>query len=174
VGRFFVHDSPYTYFTSSELHLGEISIECSRAGAAAAALWATLRGLGLDRDGLGEVLSKGRQAALMVADRVRGSETARLVVEPELDIVCTYAASVRNTSEVSRRSESAFNKLQSLGWHVAKLQVNSEWLATADEALIVDSDQTTVLRCCVMKPEHLAVAEEFAATLVDALAPSGS
>ena len=26
------HDSPYTYFTSDELHLGEISLECSRAG----------------------------------------------------------------------------------------------------------------------------------------------
>ena len=43
VGRFYAHDSPYTYFTSDELHLGEISLECSRAGAAAAALWATLR-----------------------------------------------------------------------------------------------------------------------------------
>ncbi|HQR32137.1 MAG TPA: aminotransferase class V-fold PLP-dependent enzyme, partial [Blastocatellia bacterium] len=37
VGRFYKHDSPYTYFTSNELHLGEISLECSRAGAAAAA-----------------------------------------------------------------------------------------------------------------------------------------
>jgi hypothetical protein len=52
--------------------------------------------------------------------------------------------------------------------------VNSEWLVSADQALIVDSDQTTVLRCCVMKPEHLGVAEEFASTLVDALALSGS
>ena len=43
VGRFYKHDSPYTYFTSGELHLGEISLECSRAGAAAAALWATLK-----------------------------------------------------------------------------------------------------------------------------------
>ena len=43
VGRFYKHDSPYTYFTSDELHLGEISLECSRAGAAAAALWLTLR-----------------------------------------------------------------------------------------------------------------------------------
>ena len=34
---------PYTYFTSGDLHLGEISLECSRAGAAAAALWLTLR-----------------------------------------------------------------------------------------------------------------------------------
>ena len=29
VGRFYSHDSPYTYFTSDELHLGEISLECS-------------------------------------------------------------------------------------------------------------------------------------------------
>ena len=41
VGRFYKHDSPYTYFTSHDLHLGEISLECSRAGASAVALWAT-------------------------------------------------------------------------------------------------------------------------------------
>jgi glutamate/tyrosine decarboxylase-like PLP-dependent enzyme len=34
VGRFYKHDSPYTYFTSGDLHLGEISLECSRPGAA--------------------------------------------------------------------------------------------------------------------------------------------
>ncbi len=43
VGKFYKHDSPYTYFTSKELHLGEISLECSRAGASAAALWLTLK-----------------------------------------------------------------------------------------------------------------------------------
>ncbi len=35
VGRFYKHNSPYTYFTSTDLHLGEISLECSRPGAAA-------------------------------------------------------------------------------------------------------------------------------------------
>jgi glutamate/tyrosine decarboxylase-like PLP-dependent enzyme len=47
VGRLYAHDSPYTYFTSDSLHLGEISLECSRAGAAAAALWLTLRAVPL-------------------------------------------------------------------------------------------------------------------------------
>jgi len=28
VGTLYKHESPYTYFTSSELHLGEISLEC--------------------------------------------------------------------------------------------------------------------------------------------------
>ena len=58
VGRLYKHDSPYTYFTSAELHLGEISLECSRAGAAAAALWLTLRALDL-----GPMLAAGVRAA---------------------------------------------------------------------------------------------------------------
>ncbi len=48
VGRFYKHDSPYTYFTSKQLHLGEISLECSRAGASAVALWATQQLLPLE------------------------------------------------------------------------------------------------------------------------------
>ena len=52
VGAFYKHDSPYTYFTSSDLHLGEISLECSRPGASAIGLWATQRLL---------PLKKGRQ-----------------------------------------------------------------------------------------------------------------
>src|SRR3954454_19488280 len=67
VGRLYAHDSPYTYFTSGDLHLGEISLECSRAGAAAAALWTTLRALPLSRDGLGRHLSAARAAALATA-----------------------------------------------------------------------------------------------------------
>ena len=60
VGRFYKHDSPYTYFTSDELHLGEISLECSRAGAAAGALWLTLQVLPLEADdGLGPILAAG-------------------------------------------------------------------------------------------------------------------
>jgi len=51
VGRLYKHDSPYTYFSSAELHLGEISLECSRPGAAAAALWATQRLLPLKKGG---------------------------------------------------------------------------------------------------------------------------
>src|SRR5262249_391246 len=51
VGKFYRHDSPYTYFSSKELHLGEITLECSRAGASAVALWATHRMLPLEPGG---------------------------------------------------------------------------------------------------------------------------
>jgi glutamate/tyrosine decarboxylase-like PLP-dependent enzyme len=51
VGSHYKHDSPYTYFTSTELHLGEISLECSRPGASAVALWATQQLLPLVKNG---------------------------------------------------------------------------------------------------------------------------
>src|SRR5207302_10689308 len=64
VGRLYKHDSPYTYFSSAELHLGEISLECSRPGASAAALWATQKLLPLKKGGeFARGLEKGRKAA---------------------------------------------------------------------------------------------------------------
>ncbi len=89
VGRFYQHDSPYTYFTSDEMHLGEISLECSRAGAAAAALWLTFRLLPPTPDGLGAVLRPGRRAALHWAELLATSPQLALYQAPELDIV-TY------------------------------------------------------------------------------------
>ncbi len=65
VGRFYKHDSPYTYFSSKDLHLGEISLECSRAGASAVALWATQRLLPYTPGGaFAQGLESGRAAAL--------------------------------------------------------------------------------------------------------------
>jgi glutamate/tyrosine decarboxylase-like PLP-dependent enzyme len=169
VGRFFAHDSPYTYFTSDQLHLGEISIECSRAGASAAAFWTTLKALGLSRNGgLGEILADGKHAAQRIAQRIRSSDAARLVVDPELDIVCFYA-NAPTTSEISRRSQDAFDKLAKNGWHVAKLQIDSNWLAASRNDVQVDSPNTIVLRSCVMKPEHLEVADEFADAVLSSL-----
>ena len=72
VGRFYKHDSPYTYFTSKELHLGEISLECSRAGAAAVALWATQKLLPLTPGGeFAQGLAAGRRAAVELDRRLR-------------------------------------------------------------------------------------------------------
>src|SRR5206468_10082407 len=61
VGRLYRHDSPYTYFTSTDLHLGEISLECSRPGAAAVALWATQRLFPLEPGGRSEERRVGKE-----------------------------------------------------------------------------------------------------------------
>src|SRR3990172_1528302 len=88
VGRFYKHDSPYTYFSSHELHLGEISLECSRAGASAAALWATLKAFPLKSDsGLGAILAKTRRAALSLYRKIQSAKRFVASFPPELDIL---------------------------------------------------------------------------------------
>ena len=61
--RYYHHESPYTYFASTDRHFGEIQLECSRAGASAAALWATLKVFPLSREGLGAIVLPGYRAA---------------------------------------------------------------------------------------------------------------
>jgi len=93
VGSLYKHDSPYTYFSSAELHLGEISLECSRAGASAVALWATQRLLPLERGG---------EFAKMIAD----------CLDPELDIV-VWGTRAESASQISALSQTIFEEAAS-------------------------------------------------------------
>ncbi len=169
VGRLYAHDSPYTYFTSDDLHLGEISLECSRAGAAAAALWTTLRAFPLTQGGLGAFLGAARRAGVALAAALAADERLALAVEPELDIVCPFAR-LPSASAISAASDAAFDALAERGWHVAKLRIDTAWLRRRHAWIEADADATTVLRCCLMKPAHLDVAEELASALAAALA----
>lgn len=91
VGRHYKHDSPYTYFSSEDLHLGEISLECSRAGAAAAALWATMRVFSVERDGgMERIMRRCRKAAMEFAKGIEQGGNFRVLEVPELDIVCYF------------------------------------------------------------------------------------
>jgi glutamate/tyrosine decarboxylase-like PLP-dependent enzyme len=168
VARFYLHDSPYTYFSSRDLHPGETTLECSRPGAAAAALWATLRALPLTRQGLGVHLAGARAAGLALADRLRGD--LELVVEPELDIVCLFA-DYPSAAAISEVSDRAFASLAESGWHIAKLRVDTEWLRRSKPWIDADAATTTVLRLCLIKPEHLGVIDELADRLIVATTP---
>ncbi|HZD71885.1 MAG TPA: aminotransferase class I/II-fold pyridoxal phosphate-dependent enzyme [Actinomycetes bacterium] len=158
VGRLYRHDSPYTYFTSDELHLGEISLECSRAGAAAGALWLTLRVLPLAADhGLGPILAAGVRAARAWADLIERSRELRLYLRPELDILTFYprpgarscgavdAASARLLREAMADASPVF---------LSTLRVGSERLRRRDPGLTADVAQARVVRSVLMKPEH--------------------
>src|SRR5207249_3979618 len=99
VGRFYQHDSPYTYFSSGDLHLGEISLECSRPGAAAVALWATQRLFPLVRGGaFARMLGRSRAAALALHQRLEADERFACPFPPELAIV-VWAARARESKD---------------------------------------------------------------------------
>ena len=159
VGALYKHDSPYTYFTSAELHLGEISLECSRAGAAAAALWATLkcfplRGAG---NGLGVILSQTREAAQRWAALIKDSGALELLLDPALDIITFYAVSrPLTTSGISRITHEVFQKLMDDPRHpvyLAKFNA-APGLFHCAQPLVWDTPSATIFRSVLLKPEH--------------------
>jgi glutamate/tyrosine decarboxylase-like PLP-dependent enzyme len=157
VGKFYVHDSPYTYFTSSELHLGEISLECSRAGAAAAALWITFQVLPPEPGGLGRILAAGRRAALNWAELLEASSSLALYQPPELDIVSYYPAvpGARLTAidAASARILAAGMADPELPVFVSTLRVSAEAFRRRHPRVTADADGARVLRSVLMKPE---------------------
>ncbi|MBL0174674.1 MAG: aspartate aminotransferase family protein [Ignavibacteria bacterium] len=166
VGTLYAHDSPYTYFTSDDLHLGEISLECSRAGASASALWLTLRCLPLRPDtGLGPVLAACRQAALRWAGLIRTSSILYLLLEPALDIVTFFPAKgVFSASAISALSDRVFRdamQAESAPVYLSKLRVRTRMLQARYPMVVADSEWTTVLRSTLMKPEHEAFVPEL-------------
>ncbi len=155
VGRFYKHESPYTYFTSSELHLGEISLECSRAGASAVALWATQRMFPLVAGGeFAEDLKKCRMAALRLFELLRKDERFLTVYEPELDIV-VWAVKAPSASEASRKASAIFDAAAAEDLHLAKANLPKSLFEEYWPGFTWDQDYVTCLRSCLMKPEHL-------------------
>jgi glutamate/tyrosine decarboxylase-like PLP-dependent enzyme len=155
VGTLYKHDSPYTYFTSQDLHLGEISLECSRAGASAVALWATQRLMPLVPYGtFAESLSACRQAALRLSEKIAASPQFTLPFLPELDIV-VWSPVGESASAVSTASVRIFEALEAEGVYLAIARLPRRILDSAYAHFTWDQDHITCLRSCLMKPEHL-------------------
>jgi tyrosine decarboxylase / aspartate 1-decarboxylase len=165
VGRFYKHDSPYTYFTSKDLHLGEISLECSRAGASAVALWATQQLLpNVPGGAFAAGLAAGRRAALEFDRRLRADSrfNALAAGPPELDIVVwkvldqSRAASAEQSSSLA---QSIFDACARRNLHLALVQLPHHWFVPATASTSGRPGETelvTCLRSVLMKPEHEA------------------
>ena len=169
VGTYFKHDSPYTYFTSDELHLGEISIECSRAGAAAAALWTVLQLLPLSKDGLGSVLSSTRTAALRLSEMVKNEPGWQILSEPQLDILGYFKEpGIKKISELNRINRQVFElgmKDRAEGFHLSLFKLEAEQFTTLFPNYEADVPQAVILRSVLMKEEHAGFVKELAGRL---------
>jgi glutamate/tyrosine decarboxylase-like PLP-dependent enzyme len=170
VGTIYAHDSSYTYFTSDDLHPGEITLECSRPGAAAAALWTTLQAIPLTREGFGAGLTRARQAALTLAKRVEADDSVELILEPDLDIICMMAKR-DSAAAISKATDQAFDSLADAGWHVAKLRLDTAWLRQTHPWIAGEDETVSVIRCCLIKPEHLDIIDELGDALIGHLNP---
>lgn len=163
VGKYYKHDSPYTYFTSDELHLGEISLECSRAGAAAVAFWTTLQLFPLkEKEGFGPILSKCRKAALNMYELTSNSSEITAYKKPELDILGYFPSSATSVSEISFYSKKIFEKgMKDRSYYLSLYKIPSNIFSSYHPRYIVDAEEVTILRSVFMKPEHQNFAEEL-------------
>ncbi len=155
VGRLYKHDSPYTYFSSADLHLGEISLECSRPGAAAAALWATQKLLPLTKGGeFARRLECGRMAAVTLFEKLRADSRFLTAFAPELDILvfAPRGASVSQASALSRR---IFEAAAQHDLHLAVAELPVHLWDENLRGMKRDRETLTCLRSVLMKPEHL-------------------
>lgn len=154
VGRFYQHGSPYTYFSSAELHLGEISLECSRPGAAAVALWATQQLFPLDSGGqFSRWLDDSLEAAATFAERLANSQGFRLVTPPELDIVI-YAPVAPDMKSVSRLSREVFEATAREGLHLALIELPAELVKQNLPGIDLNAPTMTCLRSVLLQAEH--------------------
>ncbi|MEI9978348.1 MAG: aminotransferase class V-fold PLP-dependent enzyme [Edaphobacter sp.] len=159
IGRLYKHDSPYTYFSSRDLHLGEISLECSRAGASAVALWATQQLLPYIPGGdFAQGLEAGHTAAQKLHQCLAESPYFLTPISPpQLDIVF-WAVRAATPEASSALAQQVFDEAAHRDLHLAlaKLPVRffpqNSW-----ENYPLDDTQTAVtcLRSVLMKPEHL-------------------
>ncbi|MGH9744345.1 MAG: pyridoxal phosphate-dependent decarboxylase family protein, partial [Candidatus Acidiferrum sp.] len=155
VGRFYKHDSPYTYFSSAEMHLGEISLECSRPGAAAAALWTTQKLLPLARGGeFARGLEQGRAAALAFHAKLERDKRFATAFAPELDIVI-FAPQAESVSQGSALSRRIFDAAAKRNLHLALAELSTEFWSANPGTMRRDRETMTCLRSVLMKPEHL-------------------
>ncbi len=170
IGKHYKHDSPYTYFTSDELHLGEISIECSRAGAAAAALWFTNKLIPLKNDeGLGLILKKTIDATNKLYEILNSSDKFTPYIKPETNIIA-YFPNAQTTSEISKLSQEILQKgMDTNSIWLATLKVDSRKFAQNHLNIIVDSPETILLRSTIMKPEHYDWVDKIYNKLIDLL-----
>jgi glutamate/tyrosine decarboxylase-like PLP-dependent enzyme len=154
VGKYYSHDSPYTYFTSGDLHLGEISLECSRPGAAAVALWATQKQFPLIAKGeFAQRLDDSLQAANELYMMLKMSDKFITFFQPELDIVL-WAPRGDRASAISDASEMLFDACTDQDVHLALYKYPISMLPEHLQSIEKDQDYLVCLRSCLMKPEH--------------------
>ena len=155
VGVLYKHDSPYTYFSSAELHLGEITLECSRAGASAVALWATQQLLPMNPGSeFAQALDKSLLAARALYECLDHSDNYRVLMEPQLDIV-VYAVNAGDAVTASEKASKVFDEAAKKDLHLALVSIPSTIVSHYWPELEINRDTVACLRSCLMKPEHL-------------------
>jgi len=152
-GRLFRHRSPCSVSGDANEAL-ETGFECSRPGAAAVALWATMELLPLVRDGeFAAMLRASRAAALTLHEKIRHDPRFAVGERPDLDIV-VWAVVGRTAGEASRNAGAVLAECARRDVHLSLTEMPPRCLGPRAVAFGQRADVVTCLRACLVKPEH--------------------
>jgi glutamate/tyrosine decarboxylase-like PLP-dependent enzyme len=152
--RPFAQRSPYTQAAAGS------GLECSRPGAAAGALWLTLRCLPLSRnEGFGPLLRGCREGTLELAAQLGASNFFKLHVAPELGIV-TFLPRVMRGADISAASRRLVAAAEADGVFLSLLRFPSARLRQASAA-----GEVEILRAVLMRAEQRAFVPTMTAVL---------
>ena len=150
--------------------IGEISLECSRAGAAAAAFWATLQCFPLQSNlGFGPILTACHRAAIKAYNYLNKCEVLTAYIAPELDIITYFAGeknSLRSTSTISNLSKEIFHqgmahKDLSQQYFISLYTISSKEFSQRFPEIPADSTDVILLRSVLMRPEQEYTVEDL-------------
>lgn len=162
------YDRPYLNYSSDEFAPSSAALEGSRPGAAAAALWATLRLFPLVSDGaFAAQLEASRRAAMSWEGLLTQSSVFRTYQPSELDIVTYFDRRAGRTSGVTastRRMVQAGMRAPS-PVYVAALRIPASRFVARHPDVKVDTEDVEILRSVLIKPVHEAWVEKLVTDL---------
>jgi glutamate/tyrosine decarboxylase-like PLP-dependent enzyme len=151
-GRFLLQRSPCSDSDTTSI-VRETGFECSRPGAAAVALWATMQLLPLVKGGeFARMLAAGRAAALALYDRLAHDRRFVAPMRPDLDIV-VFAMRSRRPGGASRAARRVLAECARRNLHLSLVELPRRLFPDASPK---DGAGVICLRCTLMKPVHQA------------------
>ncbi len=108
-----LNTAPYTYHVKERPNIGMFTLEGSRPGAAAAAVWFTHRLCPLHSAGIGAILGETIATAREFARRLPAETPFEPLCGPDLDIVCFHPkrGDVESLEEMNRIAEAVYREM---------------------------------------------------------------
>ncbi|NOY77089.1 MAG: hypothetical protein GXO76_04390 [Calditrichaeota bacterium] len=152
-----LNTAPYTYHVTDKPNIGMFTLEGSRPGAAAAAVWLTHRLIPLNESGFGEILTRCHNTARSLYDALLEMESFQPVCQPDLDLLGFYRVgkNPRSLASLNEATEKVYRYLSvenpAAPFILSKFVIDPETAVKILPGVARDADHFTVMRGVFMK-----------------------
>jgi len=152
-----LNTAPYTYHVTDKPNIGMFTLEGSRPGAAAAAVWLTNQLIPLNENGFGEILTLCHNTARSLYDALLEMDSFQPICEPDLDLLGFYHVG-RNQHSLQSINEATEKMYRHLSvenprapFILSKFVIDPETAARILPDVAIDADHFTAMRGVFMK-----------------------